>query len=230
MATSPFLHPFARPAKDDFISIVRGSRAPRVRRRRAAPTSTAWPASGTRTSATAGRRWPTPSPPRSARSRPTPASTRSRTRRPTSCADLLATWSPLPGTRVFFTSSGSEAVDSAHQAGPHRAGAGRPPRAHEGREPHVRLPRRHLRRPRARRACRPTRPASGPLLPGLRQPAEPRPRGDGRAVRRAGRRDRGRDHRARAGRGRRPAAASTATWPACAASATSTAPTSSWTR
>ena len=28
-------------------------------------------------------------------------------------ADLLATWSPLPDTRVFFTSSGSEAVDSA---------------------------------------------------------------------------------------------------------------------
>ena len=72
----------------------------------------AWPACGTTPSVTAAARWPTPSPPRCAPWPRTPRSTRSPTSRqrrwPRSCAR-----SPRrPNARVFFTSSGSEAIDT----------------------------------------------------------------------------------------------------------------------
>ena len=112
MATSPFLHPFARPAKDDFISIVRGRGAlvyDADGRAYVDGMASLWYSNighgrGEMADAVAAQ---------------------IRTLEAYSCfdpftnppadelADLLATWSPLPGTRVFFTSSGSEAVDSA---------------------------------------------------------------------------------------------------------------------
>ena len=90
------LHPFAKPAApaDHFVT----DRPGRGRRSSTTPTatstSTAWPASGSPTSATAGPRWPTPSPSRPGRCTPTTASTRSRTARPTRWPSAWSAWPP----------------------------------------------------------------------------------------------------------------------------------------
>ena len=107
-------------------------------------------------------RSPTPSPPRCAR-----------LESPTHCfdpftnepADELAEPAGRPGrrvddARVFLTCDGSEAVDSAIKlARIAQVQAGHPERTLIVSRT-LRLPRRHLRRPERRRACRPTRPAS----------------------------------------------------------------------
>ena len=112
MALSPFLHPFARPAKDDFISIVRGEGA------------MVYDADGNAYVDAMASLWYSNI--GHGRGEMADAVARQiRTLEAYSCfdpftnppaeelAELLATWSPLADTRVFFTSSGSEAVDSA---------------------------------------------------------------------------------------------------------------------
>lgn len=112
MALSPFLHPFARPAKEDFISIVRGSGA------------VVYDAAGNAYVDAMASLWYS----NIGHGRGEMAdavAAQIRTLEAYSCfdpftnppadelAELLATWSPLLDARVFFTSSGSEAVDSA---------------------------------------------------------------------------------------------------------------------
>jgi putrescine aminotransferase len=112
MPVPRFLHPFARPAKDDFISIVRGEGA------------LVYDAQGNAYVDGMASLWYSNI--GHGRTEMADAVARQiRTLEAYSCfdpftnppadelADLLATWSPLPDARVFFTSSGSEAVDSA---------------------------------------------------------------------------------------------------------------------
>ena len=73
----------------------------------------AWPACGTTRSATAAPRWPTPSPPRSARSRAYSTFDPFTNEPAEALAEELRQIGPTPNARVFFTSSGSEAIDSA---------------------------------------------------------------------------------------------------------------------
>ena len=112
MAITPFLHPFARPAKDDFISIVRGAGA------------LVYDAAGRAYVDAMASLWYSNIGHGRAEMADAVAA-QIRTLEAYSCfdpftnppadelAELLATWSPLHDTRVFFTGSGSEAVDSA---------------------------------------------------------------------------------------------------------------------
>jgi adenosylmethionine-8-amino-7-oxononanoate aminotransferase len=112
MALDRFLHPFARPAKDDFVSIVRGEGA------------TVFDADGNSYVDAMASLWYCNI--GHGRADMAEAVARQiRTLEAYSCfdpftnppadelADLLATWAPVADARVFFTSSGSEAVDSA---------------------------------------------------------------------------------------------------------------------
>ena len=226
MPLSPFLHPFARPAKDDFLTIVRGEGA------------MVYDADGNAYVDSMASLWYSNI--GHGRGEMADAVARQmRTLEAYSCfdpftnppaeelAELLATWSPLPATRVFFT-AGVRGGGLGHQARPHRPGPGRPARAKLIVCAALRLPRRDLRRHDRRRACPRTRPASVPCCPTSSTcPAttwRPWP-----TCCRAGRPDRRRHHRAGPGR-RRASARRPATWTACAGCATSTAPTSSSTR
>jgi adenosylmethionine-8-amino-7-oxononanoate aminotransferase len=112
MPVSAFLHPFARPAKDDFVSIVRGEGA------------LVYDADGRAYVDGMASLWYSNI--GHGRAEMADAVARQiRTLEAYSCfdpftnppadelADLLVTWSSLGDPRVFFTSSGSEAVDSA---------------------------------------------------------------------------------------------------------------------
>ena len=112
MAVDRFLHPFARPAKDDFVSIVRGEGA------------MVYDGAGNAYVDAMASLWYC----NIGHGRADMADAvakQVRTLEAYSCfdpftnppadelADLLATWAPVADPRVFFTSSGSEAVDSA---------------------------------------------------------------------------------------------------------------------
>jgi len=112
MAVDRFLHPFARPAKDDFVSIVRGEGA------------MVYDGAGNAYVDAMASLWYC----NIGHGRADMAEAvakQVRTLEAYSCfdpftnppadelADLLATWAPVADPRVFFTSSGSEAVDSA---------------------------------------------------------------------------------------------------------------------
>jgi adenosylmethionine-8-amino-7-oxononanoate aminotransferase len=112
MALDRFLHPFARPAKDDFVAIVRGSGA------------VVYDAAGNAYVDAMASLWYC----NIGHGRAEMADAVARqitTLEAYSCfdpftnppadelADLVATWAPATDARVFFTSSGSEAVDSA---------------------------------------------------------------------------------------------------------------------
>ena len=140
----------------------------------------------------------------------------------------IAGLAPMDGARIFLTSSGSEAVDSAIKL----ARLAHDLRGDPDRNIVIsrsRVSRRHLRRPFRTRIARQPR-GLRPVRRGDGQPPRRRPRSGRHRVRRARERDRGRHRRAGPGRGRRVPASRGLPRRACAACAISTARCSSSTR
>ena len=199
MAPSPFLHPFAKPAAEDFITIVRGEGAAVFDddgRRYVDGLASLWYCNVGH-----GRAEIADAVDAQMRTLENYNTFDIFTNEPAERVSAeISALSPIPDARVFLTSSGSEAVDTALKLARMtftRLGQPEPPRA--GRSP-ARLPRGELRRPLgAGPAAQPggLGPAARPDRPDRpRRPVERRA-----ALRRAGRRDR-RGHR-RAGHRRR---------------------------
>ena len=79
----------------------------------ASATSTAWPGCSPCRSATAARSWPRPPARQAERARPTSRSGPTPTRPPSSWPPASPTLAPGDLNRVFFTTGGGEAVESA---------------------------------------------------------------------------------------------------------------------
>ena len=173
VALSPFLHPFAKPAAEEFITIVRGEGAAvfddagqALRRRAGQPLVL--------------QRGPRPSRDRRRGRRPDAHARElqhlrhlhQRARR-AGRAPTISALSPMPDARVFLTCSGSEAVDTALKLARMTFTRRGQPERHVAGRPHARLPRRELRRRCPCRGCPSTRRA-GARCSDRRGPDRPR--------------------------------------------------------